>query len=50
MCVGARFAGADLTGASLVAADLREADLAGACLDHIVYDQATSWPGGVRPL
>ena len=39
---------ADLTGAYALVADFGGATLDGAVLDG-VYDQATTWPPGVRP-
>jgi uncharacterized protein YjbI with pentapeptide repeats len=48
-CNGANLRGANLTGAYAVATDFGDAAMDGAILDRVIYDQATTWPTGVRP-
>ena len=51
---GARLEGTDLRGANLktayaLATNLGDALLDGADLTGVIYDQATTWPSGIRP-
>jgi len=46
---GADLSGANLDGAYLIATELDGASIGGASMNHIIFDQATTWPLGYRP-